>query len=53
MDENTGENAPIPEESGAVEIKAENLSGNDLVAKLLEKRTGQAEPAEEEAEAEA
>ena len=25
MDENTGENAPIPEESGAVEIKAENL----------------------------
>ena len=48
MDENTGENAPIPEESGAVEIKAENLSGNDLVARLLEKRTGQAEPAEEE-----
>ena len=51
MDEETGVIAPAPETQGAVEAQAENLTGNDLVAKLLEKRTGGADPAEEETQA--
>lgn len=51
MENENGGEAPAPEDQGAVaETQAENLSGNELVAKLLERRTGGANQSEEEAE---
>ena len=48
MEIESGGDAPAPEQSGAVEVQAENLTTNALTARLLAQRTGKAEPAEEE-----
>jgi len=48
MDNVTEGDAPTLEQTDAVEAKADNLTSNELVAKLLERRTGKAEQAEEE-----
>jgi hypothetical protein len=47
--DNETEGDAQPEQTVAV-TQAENLTGNDLVQRLLDKRTGQAEPAKEETE---